>query len=262
MPAIKDLVDAIHVGLGNAWVFSFHANDIPWTPPKPEYICTVTVAESVFRKALTGIVGTTVRLEENVQKLAASCLAVPAFPKLHPLPRIRSRKNRSKGDRERIDIAIHDTKAGVLPAARAVIELKISNVASGLRADLTRNQQLMQLSRPGRLNQLDIAALGFVVVDDKSIGAGSGSKILKSLAEKYARMAEAFLSPDYVTEVSIRQVTPPPADEDDEFVHIISIVITFSRPSTAFPVDSMHAVRFWSTSSDCCAVQVSGADLA
>ena len=261
MPAINDLVDADHEGLGNAWVFAFHANDSPGTPPKPEYVCTVTVAESVVRKALNGMLGATLRLEENVQKLAAACFTVPSFPKLHPPPRIPSRKTGSRGDRERVDIAIHDSKAAILPPARAAIELKISEVASGLRADLARNQQLMQLSRPGRSNQLDVAALGFVVVDNKSIGVGTGTPVLKALAKKYQRMAASFLSPSYVTEVSVRQMSAPPEDEHDEFVHMISVVITFSRPPATSSAGSQHAVRFWSTSFDCSEVRVTGVDL-
>ncbi|NVM92890.1 hypothetical protein FHT32_006583 [Variovorax sp. SG517] len=247
MPAVQILVDEIHAGLRKAWVFAFGATDVPGAPPKPEYVCTVTVAESLL-PALTGTPGAVVKLEENVQEFAAGCLALPNFPKLSPRPRIRSRKTKSKGDRERVDIAIQARNVGI-PISRALVELKISNAIGGLLADLIRNQQLMQLASPGRQNQLDAAMLGFVVVDDKSRGAVAGQKVLGNLAKHYEQIARRFLSPDYVTELSVRQISLPPEDEDDEFIHMVSIVITFARPFAASAPTPNRVPWFWSKSS-------------
>ncbi len=248
MPAINKLVDAIHSGLANAWLFAFKAADTPSAPPKPEYVGTVTVAQQIL-STFDANNGAILRLEQNVQKLAAECLSLPLFSRLRPLPSIPSRKIGSKGERERVDISIHDTKASILPVVRALVELKISDNATGLRADLTRNQQFMQLARLGRQNQLDASLLGFVVVDKKSRGATDGGKVLARLSNRYEQMAKHFLSPDYVTEVSLRHVSLPPDEEDEEFIHIVSVVVSFARPSTtALPTTSQQP-RYWSESS-------------
>lgn len=223
---LAQLTASVHAGLYEAWRFAFEASDTPGASPKPEYVCTAAVAQRIVDLRMPS---TTVLLEHNVQHLAASSLLLPMWPRLHPKPRIPPRKQSSRGDRERVDIAIFDRSAGIAIVPRACVELKISASMGGLREDLDRNRKLMELARPGRVNQLDAALLGLMVVNTGAVGTAQGTAEVDRIESRYVALAERYVSSAYAIEVSVKQASSPPDDLDDEFVHNVSVVIAFAR---------------------------------
>lgn len=226
------LIKAVHRGLYDAWLFAFRAYDSPSASPKPEYVATVLVGQRIVDDVFKGISKVSLTLEENVQRIASRCFADPLFPRVKR--RLPSRKIGSKGERERVDIAIQDDSVMGGPV-RAVIELKISAAVGGLRADLLRNQLLMEQTHTTKVNQLQVAQLGFVVVDDRSIGSLAGQSFETRLAKRYADLASKYVSASYTVNVSVETLQSVPGPEDEEFRHMVSVVITFFRSSTYGP---------------------------
>lgn len=233
------LTSSVHAGLSDAWLFAFDASGSPAAPPTPEYVCTAAVARRIVDLRMPSA---TVLLEQNVQRVAAGSLLLPLWPRLHPKPRVPPRKLSSRGDRERVDIAIFDRAAAIPLIPRACVELKISTGAGGLREDLDRNKKLMELTRPGRVNQLDAALLGLMVVNTGAIGTAQAASKVNGIASRYVALAHRYVSQDYAIEVSVRQASSPPDDLDDEFVHNVSVVIAFARQG------SLRGLRFFSDS--------------
>lgn len=223
------LIRTIHLGLYDAWIFGFFINDAPSTLVKPEYIATVKVADSIATKFIknNSLSGLSLKLEERANTVASHCFEVPPYPFIKRKIRPRSRK---KGI-EKIDISIFDHKKSNLEVSRAIIEIKLTSSPYTLRADLYRNKYLMELSDVRSNNNLKIACLGFIVVDQESMEDKEASLFRASLKNKYMKLANEYTSIEYKTHVSVRKLCSPPNDEEriGEFVHMISIVISFIR---------------------------------
>ena len=240
------MIRSIHRGLYDAWLFGFFANDDPSTLIKPEYVATVQVGASIANRFIknSGMTGLRLKLEERANTVASHCFCVPPYP--FQKRKVPSRSGR-KGH-ERVDITIYDEKASISKASRAVVELKLSSTPSHLKADLVRNKALMELVDNRSSNQLQIACLGFIVVDKNSMVNSQAQASRMSMKLKYQTLANHYLSSAYKIHVSVRELSSPPNHEDNVgvFIHTASVVISFIRsgsPNPAFERDAAEARR-------------------
>lgn len=224
---IETFVDALHSGLREAWLFAFDATDSPESAPKPEYVCSSLVARKIVAAGLGRQSYGRIKLEQSVHGVATDAFVVPLFPRVRRS--IPTRKLGSKGSKERIDIVVRDASVGLVPAARAIVELKISDAPGGIHADLLRNRALMELADQSRPNQLQVAIVGLYLVNRECYGAEAAAAYVSQARTRYQQFARKYLSSHYSIYVDAREMSPPPDDPDDGFCHMVSVSIMFFR---------------------------------
>lgn len=221
------MIASIHRGLYDSWLFGFFNNDDPSTLVKPEYVATVMVGKSIAERFIknSGSTKMKLRLEARANHVASHCFITC------PLKKRSVPSRSSRNGHERIDISVFDNKISLLGASKAIIELKLSGLPCHLKPDLLRNKIIMELKDSLHSNQLKIACLGFIVVDKESLDSKAASSYRENIKKKYEVFSKQYASSEYITHVSVRELSSPPNEEDNlgVFIHMASVVISFIR---------------------------------
>jgi hypothetical protein len=259
MFSTADLLTEIECGLYAAWHAAFLSNDTPYISMKPEYLTTVVLGLHLSKKLQEVFFSTRylVRFEERTKDVATR-----AFPPL-PLPylekNIHGRAKKDSGEEGSVDLVIYK-QTSLFPETVAVFEIKNFDQSDGLLVkDIERNMEFIELTEPGKNNQIQYGVLTFFLHDKLSIVKEQADAFLREKTEYFSQMAAPFNRNGISSTLTLKTLANYPdlkkgeaceLDDDcrlviesEENYHIVYGIVLLERNRTPLATSRMPILR-------------------